>query len=195
LDDVRPRGLEVARLGIDGGGEVHGQLVEVTVELVLRLLGHGEGAGQGDLGEVIGMAAKELHVAELDGLPPSDPAHDARHRRLVARPVPDDAGTRHVDALQRGREAVRVALAPDLTVRDDVDARPFHVPDGDHRGIILRLLQPGLGDPPHALEAHARDALRQHRAVDKPVGLGIATHHRGRQHLLRHRFLLRHDSR
>jgi hypothetical protein len=45
LDDVGAGGLQVVRLRVDRGGEVHHHLVVVVVELVLGLLGHGERAG------------------------------------------------------------------------------------------------------------------------------------------------------
>ena len=81
----------------------------------------------------------------------------ARHRRLVARARLDVAGLVDVDALERGGEAVGVALAADLAVGDDVDAGPLHVADGDDGGIVLRLLEPRLGHAPD-VHAHARHA-------------------------------------
>ena len=44
-----------------------------------------------------------------------------------------------VDAVERRREPVRVALAPDLAVGDRVDPGTFHVPDRDDGGVVLRL--------------------------------------------------------
>ena len=51
-----------------------------------------------------------------------DAPDDARHRIGVARAVERGARVVDVDALERGGEAVGVALAPDLAVGDDVEA-------------------------------------------------------------------------
>jgi hypothetical protein len=53
-----------------------------------------------------------------------------------------------VDAGERGREPVRVALAALLAVGDDVEPRPLLVSDRDQRGVILGLLQVLRVDPP-----------------------------------------------
>ena len=75
----------------------------------------------------------------------ADLADHARHRRLVPAAVVDDsAGIVDVDALERGGEAVGVALAPHLAVGDDVDAGALHVADGEERGVVLRLLEERL---------------------------------------------------
>ena len=49
-----------------------------------------------------------------------------------------------VDAVERGGEAVRVALAAHLAVGDDVDAGALHVADREQRRVVLRLLEPGF---------------------------------------------------
>ena len=54
--------------------------------------------------------------------------------------VERDAGVVQVDPVERGGEAVGVALAAHLAVGDDVDAGAFHVADGDQGGIVLRFL-------------------------------------------------------
>ena len=68
---------------------------------VLRLLGHRERAGQGDLRAESSVPAEELHVADLDRARPRHLRDHARHRRVVAVPVADIAGGPHVDALER----------------------------------------------------------------------------------------------
>src|SRR5689334_119328 len=85
-----------------------------------------------------------------------------------------------VHALQRGRESIRVALAPDLTVRDDVDARPLHVQDGKPGRVILGLLQQLRREAPN-LEGSGprRQPAAKERAVDQPVRLWIAADDRG----------------
>ncbi len=186
LDDVGAGGLQVVGLGVDRLRVVHRQLFQIAVVLVPGLLGHGEGAGQGDLGRAVGVAAEELHVAQLDGPHAPDRADHAGHLRLVAVAVLDDAGVVVVHPVERGGEPVRVALAPDLAVADDVDPGALHVADGDHGGVVLRLLQEIFRHAPDAPQAHARDALGEGGPIDEPVGLGIAADHRGGEHLLGH---------
>ena len=53
-----------------------------------------------------------------------------------------------VEALERIRKVVRVALAADLAVRDDVDPRLLHVLHGEPRRVVLRLYEPGLVHAP-----------------------------------------------
>ncbi len=83
-----------------------------------------------------------------------------------------DAGVVEVDALERGREAVRVALAPDLAVADDVEAGVFLRADRDQRRVVLRLGEVLGRDAPELLRAHARrEAAGELGAVDQPLGL------------------------
>ncbi len=87
-----------------------------------------------------------------------------------------------IDAGERVREAVGVALAAHLAVGDDVDARAFHIADRQKRRVVLRLLEPELGHAPDLLRADARrKASAQQVAVDEPIGLRMAPDHRGRQ--------------
>ena len=64
-----------------------------------------------------------------------------------------------VEPLERVREVVRVALAADLAVRDDVDPGLLHVAHGESRRVVLRLPEPGLVDPPQ-LRAGTRGGSR-----------------------------------
>src|SRR6185503_2135982 len=80
-----------------------------------------------------------------------------------------------VDALQRGGEAVGISFAPDFAVGDDVDAGFLLRPDREHRGVVLRLREQRLRDPPQLLGAQPRrKALAELVAVDQPVGLRVA---------------------
>src|SRR2546422_3750339 len=66
----------------------------------------------------------------------------------MARAVERSAGMVDIDAFERGGEAVGIAFAPDLAVGDDVEAGPLLRPDGEQRGVVLRLGEIGLGNPP-----------------------------------------------
>ena len=59
------------------------------------------------------------------GMLAADFPDDARHRIGMAGAVEGDAGIVDVDPFQRGGEAVRIALPPDLAVGDDVEPRLF----------------------------------------------------------------------
>ena len=58
------------------------------------------------------------------------------------------AGVLEIDALQRGGEAVRVALAANLAVGDDVQAGAFLIANGEQGGVVLSLFQPFRSDAP-----------------------------------------------
>jgi hypothetical protein len=66
----------------------------------------------------------------------------------VAAAVERGARVVDVDAVQRGREPVGVALPARLAVGQDVQAGLLLRPDGQQRGVALRLLQVGGIDPP-----------------------------------------------
>src|ERR1700682_722704 len=105
----------------------------------------------------------------------ADGADDPRHRVGMSGAVQRHAGVVEVHALECGGETVRVALAPHLTVGDDVDARALHVPDRHHRRVVLRLLQEVRCDAPDLQGSRPRwEPAAQHRPVDQPVGLRIA---------------------
>ena len=119
---------------------------------------------------------EEAHVTDLDRLAAADrPVHD-RHGNLRARAADDLADAIACDTVERVRELVRVALAADFAVRDDVDAGALLLADRDDRRVVLRLLEPLGWDPPDLARTHARrHHFREHGAVDEPIGLGIAS--------------------
>jgi hypothetical protein len=66
---------------------------------------------------------QKLDVTDLHRMLASDLADDPRHRIRMAGTVEGGAGVVDVDALERGGEAVRVALAAHLAVGDNVEPR------------------------------------------------------------------------
>lgn len=96
--------------------------------LVLRLLRHRERSRHGHLDRPVGVRAQEAHVVRLHGVGAvhrSDHRSDhPRHRVGVAAAVERLAGVVDVDAVERRREVLRVALPALLTVGDDVEAGP-----------------------------------------------------------------------
>jgi hypothetical protein len=81
-----------------------------------------------------------------------------------------------IEPVQRRREAIGVALAPHLSVREDVESGQFHVTNRQQRGIVLRLLQPLFIDPPQVARANSRrHLLAKLVSVDKPVRLRVRT--------------------
>jgi hypothetical protein len=129
---------------------------------------------------------QELGVAQFDRTAPADRPHHPRHWRRAAAAAADMAGMFAIDAVERQCETVGVAFAADLAVADDIDAGPFHLADREDRRIVLRLFEPGLGDAPDVTCTDPRHAvMRERRAVDQPIGLRIATDHRGRDQMRR----------
>jgi hypothetical protein len=112
------------------------------------LLAHRKRARQRDLGDAIGMAAKKLHVSHFNRRRAADFIHHARHRRGLARTRHDDRRVGRVDALKRGCEPVRVALAAHFAIGDDIDSGALHIANGDNRRVVLRLFEIGFGNTP-----------------------------------------------
>ena len=73
----------------------------------------------------LGPRAQEPQVVDLDRPDATDAADHARDGVRPARAARHHRRVVDVEALQRGREAVRVALAPDLAVGDDVEPGAF----------------------------------------------------------------------
>jgi hypothetical protein len=80
LDDVGAGFLQIQRFRVDRFSKSHRELFFVGIEFVLGLLAHRERPGQRDLGEVIGVATKKLHVSQFNRACPADFIHHARHR-------------------------------------------------------------------------------------------------------------------
>ncbi len=131
LHDVGAGREQILDLRVHRRGVVEHHLLLVLVEIVLRLLRHRKGTGDGDLDRALGIGAQELHVAHLDWMLAAYFAGDARHWIGMAGAVERGAGIVDVDAFQRGGEAVGVALAPLLAVGDDVEAGALLVADCD----------------------------------------------------------------
>ena len=83
------------------------------------------------------MATQELDVAHLHPAPAPDGAHHTRHRIGMTTAVERGAGVIDIDAIERGGEAVGVALPADLTVGNDVEPRALLVADGEDSGVVL----------------------------------------------------------
>ena len=107
-----------------------------------------KGPGTVILIRAVGIGAQEVHVSDLDRVPPADLADDARHGVRLAAAVDRVAGIVEVDAVKRRGEAVGIAFAPHLAVGDDVESGALLVADRDQGGVVLRLLQPFRRDPP-----------------------------------------------
>src|SRR5438105_3380066 len=175
LHYVGAGGDEVVDLVIDGDGEIHRQARLVAVEVVDRLLGHGERPGHGDLDRPIGLRTQELDVADLDRVLATNRTDDPRHDIRPAASAQALAGIVEIDALQGRGEAVAVAFAADLAVGDDVDAGALHVADGYQGGRVLGVFEPRLGYAPHVRGADPRrQPLAELVAVQEPVGLRVA---------------------
>ena len=141
-----------------------------------------KGPGTVILIDAVGVGAQEFDVLDFDRMLAPDLADDARHRIGMAGAVERGAGIVDIDAFERGGEAVGVALAPHLAVGDDVEAGALLVADGEHGGVVLRLVEEFRRDAPQFLRAHPRrKAAGELLAVDQPFGLRIGADQRGWQ--------------
>jgi hypothetical protein len=132
------------------------------------------------------VCAEEPRVLDLDGTRAMDLADDAGDGIRVAGAVERGAGIVEVDAREGRREAIRVALAPDLAVRHDVEAGRLLGADREQGRVLLGFLEPRVGNAPELPGAHARgEPRREPGAVDQPLGLRIAADERRRKQ--RHR--------
>jgi hypothetical protein len=107
----------------------------------------------------VGVGAQEAQVLDLHGLAAADRRDHARDGRRVALAVQGAARVVDVDALERGGEAVGVALAAHLAVGEDVQPRALLVADGDEHGVVLRLLEMA-GSTRHSSLARTRGGSR-----------------------------------
>ena len=143
--------------------------------VVLRLLAHRERARHRHADRPRRQRAQEVRFADVHGMRAPNRAHHARHGVRMTRPVERRPRVVEVEPLERVGEVVRVALAPDLAVGDDVDAGLLHVAHGERRRVVLGLLEPLVLDAPQLVGGYARrQPSRELRTVDQPVGLRIA---------------------
>jgi hypothetical protein len=97
---------------------VERHILFVLVEIVLRLLQHGEGAGQCHLDRAFGIGAQKFHVTDFDWILAPYLAHDARHSIGMAGAVERSARIFDIDAFKRGGEAVgHAAAAPSRAMK------------------------------------------------------------------------------
>src|SRR5688572_18005743 len=100
----------------------------------------------------------------------------------MPRPVHGDAVLFQVNPVQGRGEAVRVAFAPDLAIRDDVEPGFFLRPYGYQRRVALGFLEIRLRNAPQLPGAYPRrQAACKPGSIDKPFRLWIASYERGRE--------------
>src|SRR5581483_5646022 len=116
-------------------------LATAAIEVDLRLLRHREGSGHGDLDLPPGVTAQELQIAHADRVAAPYCTDHSRHRIRMAAAVQCDPGVVEVDALESGGEAIRVALAPDFPIGDEIESGVLLCLDRHDGGIVLGLLQ------------------------------------------------------
>src|SRR5204862_6677222 len=103
----------------------------VRVIVVLRLLCHSERARHGYLDEPLRVGAQEFYIFHLDRMLAPDRRMNARHRIRVTGTVHGCAWFVDINSVERGCETVRVTLAPDLAIGNDVQSRFFLRADRD----------------------------------------------------------------
>src|SRR5207302_3218189 len=95
----------------------------------LRLLRHGERAGNRVFDLVVRIGPQELQIPDFDWMLPANLADDSRHRIRMTAAVERSPGMINVHSFEGGGKTVRITFASDLTVGDDVEARAFLIPD------------------------------------------------------------------
>jgi hypothetical protein len=148
LDHVGARLEKVEDLTTHRVGVGHSERVRSPVVVVLGLLGHRERPRDGHLRLAARIRAQELHVTHLHGVAPSHGPHHPRHRIGMPAAIQGRARVFDIDALERGREAVGVALPTHLAVGDDVQTGTLLVGNREPRGVILGLLEIARSDTP-----------------------------------------------
>lgn len=180
LDDVGAGGEEVGDLLAEAVGVVAGEGLLGVVVLGDRELGQGEGAGDGHLHRPVRVGAEELHVVDVDRLAALQRPGDQRHLVGLARPPHQGRDLVPGHALHRVGDRLGVALAPNLTVGDDVDAGGLLVGEDAQHRVVPRLGEVLGGHPPEvALGDAGGEPLAEGAALEEPVGLGVAAHEGG----------------
>ncbi len=180
LNVIRAGGEQVLDFFVHRGCVVQRDGFLVFVELVHRLLGHGERTGHGDLDLPVRVSPQELDIAHLYRVLSPDLALDARDQNLMPAAAGDLAGIIQVEPFERRREAVGIALASHFAVGEDVQAGALLVADREQRGVILGLFQPFQRHAPQIGGADARGHLfAELVAINQPVGLCVRSHQRG----------------
>ena len=117
---------------------------------------------------------QEFNVADLYGVLAADLADDARHWIRMAGPVERGAWIVDIDPLERSSEAIRVAFATLLPVRDDIEPGTLLVANSENRCIVLRFFEEFRIDAPQLPRSHAWwKAPGKLLAVDQPIWLRI----------------------
>ncbi len=148
LNDVGARGKEILDFRVDGGRVVDGRFLVRPVELVLRLLSHRERPRYGDLDLPCRVRPEKPHIADGDRVPAPDLSDDPRNGIGMAGSVERRAGIVDIDAIERGRKPVGVALAANFTVGDNVEPGILLSADRQQRGIVLRFSEKRLRHAP-----------------------------------------------
>jgi hypothetical protein len=78
--------------------------------IVLRLLAHREGSGNGDLDHPFRACPQEPHIFDEHRMAPPNLADDAGNVIRVAGTIQSHAGVIEVDAIERCRESIRIAF-------------------------------------------------------------------------------------
>jgi hypothetical protein len=128
-----------------------------------------------------------LQIAQLDRMLAPDLSGHARNRNRLAAAVECRAVIFDVDTFERSGEPVGIALAPLLTVCNDVEAGAFLVLDRENCCLVLSGFERFRIDQPEIVHPDPRHHLREPRAIDQPIRLRIGANERGRKELGWHR--------
>jgi hypothetical protein len=83
-------------------------------------------------------------------------AGNARHRNRLSTPIKRRPRIVYINTVKPSSKVVGVALAPGLTISDDIETRIELIPNGKHHCIALSLGQISIRHPPQFLRSSPR---------------------------------------
>ena len=122
---------------VDGGGIIQRHLHIIVVEIILSLLGHGEGPRDSHLDASVGVSPQELDVLNLDRMLAPDRACNPGDGVGLAGAVHGHARIIKIDTVQGCGKPVGIALAARFTVGDNIKSCYFLLADCDQGRVVL----------------------------------------------------------
>ena len=127
-------------LFIHGFGIGHSHTFPIAIVVVLGLLAHGERSRDGHLDASRRMTAQKGDIAHLHRPRAANGTDHPWDSDGLSTPTHRGARRDRINTVQGRREAIRVALAADFPIADNIDPCLLHRPHRQQCGIILGLL-------------------------------------------------------
>jgi hypothetical protein len=143
LQHIAAGGLQVEKLGIDGGRDIHRELGLVGIGFVQRAVDDRHRPRDRDLHRPVRVRLGKGELAHAGGATATDLADDARDEARASSVAIGFllALVLEINALPGRRGVIDEAFAPLLAVGQDVEANLLLIAQRDQRGIVLRLCE------------------------------------------------------